>query len=119
LCEEINTKKYKEVIIQTDKINWVYHYSVGEETIEFMLNPDQVVIKKPLITLKIDYPLANAVLLPFQAPDPNVGFTRKQLAIGISKIYNDASSYSKHPRICKPRQYKWIFWDFGASLGRS
>lgn len=59
----------------------------GEETIKFMLNPDQVVIKKPIITLKIDYPLENPVLLPLQAPDPNVGFTRKQLALGISNIY--------------------------------
>jgi hypothetical protein len=59
----------------------------GEELLKWMLNPDEVVITEPLITVQVQYPFKETFLFPLQAPDPNIGFTRSQLALGISTLY--------------------------------
>ena len=64
------------------------HLADITEAIDNMLSPDEVVISKKTIRLKVTYPLACPYITPADAPDGHSGFTRAALVKIISSLYH-------------------------------
>jgi hypothetical protein len=61
---------------------------IWEKEIKFLAKPDAVMVKKNRIRVQVDYPIRKPVLFDIHAQDPSIGFTRKELALNIGKMYN-------------------------------
>jgi hypothetical protein len=65
------------------------HLGVWEQEIKFLAKPDAVMVKKNRIRVLVAYPIRKPVLFDIHAQDPSIGFTRKELALNIGKMYDE------------------------------
>ncbi|MBD3584054.1 hypothetical protein [Flavobacterium selenitireducens] len=82
---EVKAKQEDLKIFEDGKIPWI-SIENPESEIGDLFNADEIVIKEPSIEINIDYPLNKP--FKFKLQNPN-GFTRRQLALEISKKYKE------------------------------
>lgn len=86
---EVRVDKEDKEIFKDGIVPWISIENPQKE-INRLIDADKIVINETEITLYIDYPLENPVKFKLKSNDD--GFTKKQLALEISKKYHEIYS---------------------------